>query len=204
MLSYIKPAILFKLLHCKHCKFLSHFHGRYKRTLMRKCDFNKAAKQLYWNRTWTWLFFYTHNGSCWVLLLFLSLKLFQLFSYEVDVLITNLFLLFLMKERFVIIFLICNHLHKCLRRVATIVKTTKSGQSIWKVIFTQKILTGSSYFLMFWCIPCKTTPEISISRELMIRVSRLPFRFLCLVLFWRKIKQNKAGLYIHTFAKSFI
>ena len=126
-LSYIKPAILFKLLHCKHYKFLSHFHGRYRRTLMPKYDFNKAAKQLYSNRTWTWLFFYTHNGSYWVLLLFLSLELFQLFSYEVDVLITNLFVLFLMKERFTRIFLICNHLQNCLRRVGTIFKTTKSG-----------------------------------------------------------------------------
>ena len=83
----------------------------------------------------------------------------------------------LMEGRFGIIFLICNNLLICFRRVGTIAVTTDS----LKVIFTKKILTGSSHFSLLWCIPRTTTPEISRSSEIInntARVSRLSFHFL--------------------------
>ena len=34
----------------------------YRKTLMPKCDFNKAAKQLYWKRTSEWEFSFKQGG----------------------------------------------------------------------------------------------------------------------------------------------
>ena len=42
----------------KSSAMLEHMQEIYRRTPMPKCDFNKVAKQLYWNHTLTWVFYY--------------------------------------------------------------------------------------------------------------------------------------------------
>ena len=77
---------------------------------------------------------------------------------------------------FAIKYLIRSDLLNCLRRVGTIAITTESGQNRLKIIFTNNILTESSHFSLFWCIPCAATPEISsVSEDInnTARVSRL-------------------------------
>ena len=37
-------------------KYSENLHQIYRRTPMPKCDFSKAAKQLYWNHTFAWVF----------------------------------------------------------------------------------------------------------------------------------------------------
>ena len=48
-----------------------------------------------------------------------------------------------------------------------------------KVIFTKKLLTESSHFSAFWCIPCTTTPSLISSKNVnnTACVSRLSFSF---------------------------
>ena len=82
---------------------------------------------------------------------------------------------------FVINFLISNDLLNCFRSVATIVninrKWLKQPQNHFNLGSSQK----SQHFLLFRCILCMATPDISIFRENLnntARVSRLLIRFL--------------------------
>ena len=57
----------------------------YRKTPIPKCDFNKVAKQLYWNRTSAWVFCskfaaYFQNTFEWLLLFFLSFSSLTLFK----------------------------------------------------------------------------------------------------------------------------
>ena len=143
------------------------------------------------------------------LLLFIAFFLcnfFSFFSYVGGFPVTNLFLLLLI-DRYIfwlqysanynklgalmILFLICSDLLNCLRSVGTMVitkKWPKQPQSHFRWAISQK----SHHFLLFWCMLCTTTQDISSSSEninISARVSRLSFRFLWLWLYLSRMKQ---------------
>ena len=59
----------------------------------------------------------------------------------------------------------CANLLNCLRSVGTIVATTKIDYNSLKVIFPKQFLTKTTIFLLFWCILCMATPDMSSSSE---------------------------------------
>ena len=88
------------------------------------------------------------------------------FSFAGGVLVINLFYYgYAAQGAFVIIFFICNDLFNCLKSVCTILLRTENDQNRVKVNSTKNIFTESSHYLLFWCIPCTVTQEISSSSK---------------------------------------